>query len=1146
MPITQRAAWRRTIIQTLILMKLSALLLTVTFLNVHAAVSAQNVTLSGKDLTLRQIFAAIKKQTGYVLFANESFLDQSKTMSLTVVDTPLEQLLDIVLKDEQVDYALRSKTIILSRKPALNPAILPVQMKALPVKGRIVDASGKPVARATIRVKGGNKGTSTDAAGIFSLDANEGDVLEITSVGFAPVTLRMQKGEFIIEATGKETGSLLSPAADALLIRLASSTSLLDEIQVIAYGTTSRRLSTGNVSTVKSGQIAKSPVLNPMLALQGRVPGITIESASGLPGSGIKVRVQGQNSLGRGNNPLYVVDGVPYPSNSQLTVTWQLERGNDESKTGNDNGTKGNGGSPLNYINPNDIESIDILKDADATSIYGSRAANGAILITTKRAKAGAPQFDVNLQQGVGHVPRMMKLLNTQQYLEVRKEAFRNAGLAVPDASTPPTWDNFDLTLWDQNRYTDWQKELIGGTAGYTNVYASATGGSNLAQYLVTGSYRRQSTVFPGNYATQGGGLNFNANTASANQRFKSSVSVQYFQDNNNLPFEDITSRVMIAPNAPALYKEDGSLNWETQPDGTSGFYNPLAAFANKVSINTTNIIGNGSLSYKILPDLELSSTFGYNNLRTDAQMLIYLESTTPEWRYTAVRSMDQTASFSKTWQVEPQLTYRKAIGRGKLDAMIGSTLLKKSEKASNLVAYGVGSDMLIADPAAHPNQRIWASEASDYRYNALFARLSYNYADKYIFTLSGRRDGSSRFGAENQLHSFGSVAGAWIFSDEKAIDDAFPFLSFGKLRASYGTTGNDNIGDYVFLSLYFANTNGVDMPFQGIVALDPLKLSNPFLQWEETKKTSAGIDLGFFEDKVLFNATWYRNRSSNQLINYLLPATAGFGSIERNFPATVQNTGWEFSLNTRNISRKNFSWQTDANLSMNRNKLAAFPGLERTSYRHSLVVGEPINVERYFNYAGVDPQTGLYTYRLSDGTITSTPSNPDKHIYQTAFPRFIAGLSNTFTYKNFQLDFLFQIVSQNGVTLMQGNQPGSMNNQPVYVLDRWQKPGDVANIQRYMPFLTGEVSQAYYGYQQSTAGYGDASFIRLKNMSASWTFPDAFLHTVKMKNARVFANAQNLFTYSPYKGLDPEHRSGFFMALPSLRVITLGLHLTF
>jgi len=336
-------------------------------------------------------------------------------------------------------------------------------------------------------------------------------------------------------------------------------------VQVIAYGTTTRRLSTGDVSTVRAADIEKQPVSNPLLALQGRIPGLQITQASGLAGSGVKVRIQGQNSIGFGSDPLYIVDGVPFASQLLPTINNIL------GESGKVNNIPSGTGNPLSFINSSDIESIDILKDADATAIYGSRGANGVILITTKKGKAGQTKVDVNIQRGYGQVTRRLDLLNTQQYLQMRREAFTNDGLAIPTTTTVPASDNYDLTFWDQNKSTDWQKVLIGGTARYTDIHGSVSGGNKNITALIGAAYKKETTVFPGDFADQKGSLHVMINNVSENQKFKISLSGNYLIDNNELPGRDLTSAALsLPPNAPSLYNSDGSLNWATDASGST------------------------------------------------------------------------------------------------------------------------------------------------------------------------------------------------------------------------------------------------------------------------------------------------------------------------------------------------------------------------------------------------------------------------------------------------------------------------------------------------------------------------------------------------------------------------------------------------
>ncbi len=1120
----------------LLVMKLTILLLTVGFLNVSAKGVSQNVSFTGERVPLKSVLNSVEKQTDYAFVYTRAVLENSKPVTITAHNVPLEKFLGELFKSQPLAFELKGKNILIFYKPMVETLIIPEpEIVYSPMRGRVVDEEGNALPGATVTVRNTKNVSVTDGSGMFNLDVKAGDVLVITHVGYQSQEIRVTPSQI---------------SSGYISITLSKVLSQLDEVQIIAYGTTTRRLSTSNISTVKGEDLAKSPVFNPLQALQGRVPGITIQSSSGLPGAYINVRIQGQNSLNRGNNPLYIVDGIPYPSNNLRNENGGLYDPSGESKSGTDNYDEWTQpGSPLNYINMNEIESIEILKDADATAIYGSRGANGVILITTKKGKAGPLRFDLDLKQGIGVISKRIKMLNTQEYLEMRREAYRNDGLPVPDKNTTPDNSNADLTMWDENKYTDWQKELLCNPAKYTNLHASATGGTENANYLAGLTYRRQTTVFPGDFTNHGAGANVNMNFSSTNKKIRGGISLQYFYDNSNNPGDDLTRVVSLAPNAPDLRNPDGSINWAPLPDGNSSFYNPLRYLEHRTRVNATNLISNANLDFEIIPGLFLKSTFAYNFMQSDGLATRPMTYEAPESRPYASRTTSKIDANLRTWQIEPQLTYTKNIGNGKLNLLLGTTFSQTYQYSQQAVGFGGSNDLLLKDIGAHPNRIFQPTETSKYKYNAGFARINYIWGDKYIVNLNGRRDGSSRFGSANALHSFGSVAGAWIFSNENFIKSGIPFLSYGKIHGSYGTIGNDNIGNYKHLSLYGSFGNGVDIPYQGTIALAPDGLPNPHLQWEEIRKLSIGLDLGFFKDRLLINAIWYRNRSSNQLTNYTLPQTTGFWGIDRNFPAKIQNTGWEFTVKSINFDGKNFKWSTDANLTIQRNKLLEFPGIESTSYFYSLVVGKPLNITRYYHYLGVSPETGLYLFEDEYGKPTSTPSDAARKVYRSAFPIFTAGMINTFTYKSFQLDFVLQIVKQYGMNLEHGNLPGnSKSNQPHWILDRWQKPGDNAAVQKLSVSYSGETGTAYGSYGNSDAGYGDASYVRMTNMTVGWFFPESIIKNIHLKSAKVFAQGQNLFTITPYKGFDPEQRTGLGWStmLPAIRMITFGLQVSF
>lgn len=1111
----------------LLVMKLTVFLITIIFLQVSATAFSQKINLKEKNVSIDKVLNQIQDQSGYEFFYNASLLKQAGNVSISLKDASVQDALDQLFRDKPFTYTLDNNTITIKQKETSLFDNLKKKIKeamaAMDVSGRVTDENNQPLSGATITEKGTNNVTTSDVNGFFTLkQVQPNATIMVTFIGFDKKEL---------------------PAAVNLgAIKLSPTTNPLDEIKIIAYGQTTQRLSVGNVSSVSAKDIANQPVSSPLQALEGRVPGLFITQTNGIAGGGITVRMQGQNSMTKGNDPLYVIDGVPYVSQMLPTTNVGLV-------LGGSSGIGSGNGNPLNYINPNDIESISVLKDADATAIYGSRAANGAILITTKKGEVGPTKVSMDLQQGWGQVTRQLGLMNTQQYLQMRKDALTNDGLPLPSFATNPNNTDYDINgFWDPTRYTDWQKVLIGNTAHYTNVNGSISGGNATTQYLVGGTFHRETSVFPGDFADQKGSLHFNLNSASLNQKLKMSFSGTYLVDKNRLPNTDLTATALaLAPDAPALYNPDGSLNWALKPNGAATFGNPLRNLLQTYQNKTNNLISNLTLSYQILKDLDIKTSLGYNNLQTDEIVISPLTAQSPA-NQAALGPNGRSSSFSystfNSWIIEPQLNYHRNLGKGKLDVLFGSTINQLSSRGLDLSGFGYNTDASISDIHSATNVSAPASIASTYKYAALFGRVNYNWLDKYIIDITARRDGSSRFGPANQFHDFWSAGAGWIFSEESFIKNKMPFLSFGKLRGSYGTTGNDQIGDYTFMNLYNPTSAGV--PYQGATGLATNSLPNPYIQWEETHKLQAGIDLGFLKDRILLTANYVNNRSSNQLSRTPLPSISGFTSIPANVDGTVQNTAWEFTISTTNLKSEGFSWVSNFNLTILQNKLTAYPA-NGQGYNSVYFIGQSLATRKYFHYLGVDPSTGLYLFQDSHGNPTSNPNpatDQNSLVDLGNFPKYYGGFQNTIHYKGFQLDFLFQFVKQIKPNLLfgQGLPPGSYNNnQPVWVLDRWQKSGDIAALQKYNSNF-GLFTQ-WSDALSSDAGYSDASYIRLKNLSLSYSFPAKWLQNARFQNLMVFTQGQNLLTITKFKGMDPETGSG---GLPPLKVLTVGLRAAF
>lgn len=1112
------------------IMRLTSFLLLAACLHVAAKSNSQSVTFSGEKVPLKKVFSVVEKQTGFFVFYNREMLNGANSVTINAKEMVLSDFLTLLFKDQPLNFRIEGKTIVLSRKSLEKIAAVETIVKktaSIPVTGRVTDTSGAPLAGASVKVKGTSKGTNTNATGEFTIEAQPGDILVISFVGYQQQEVRV--------------------SGNNILAVLKAAVSALDEVVTIAYGTSTRRLSTGNISSITSKQIENKPIQNVLLALQGEVPGIVVNQSTGFANSGIQVQIQGLNSIGKSNDPLYVVDGVPY--NAQMLPTINAVGGySSPLPDGGGSGGAGTIGNPLSFISPQDIESVSILKDADATAIYGSRAANGAILITTKKPKAGVSKVSVNLQQGFGKYGKFLKMLNREQYLQMRRDAYYGTdGLTN---TSPEFATQYDLNgTWDTTRYTDWQKELLGGTASYTNGQVSLTGGNNYNQYILSAGYHRETTVYPvDNLSDQKATFHVGFNHSGVNGRFKAQFTANYQRDNNRLPVIDLTTNaVTLSPIAPALYKADGTLNWAPDANGNSTWTNPITNLNSKAYSKTTNLVSNLLLSYHLFKGMELSSNFGFTNMVVNELRTNPIIRNAPEFRASRTGSSYFNNGKIDSWNIEPQLNYRNVISKGKLDILLGTTFQEKNLNQALVFASNYSNDLLLEDLNSAGNIVSSGTAISTYRYNALFTRIGYNWDGKYIINLSGRRDGSSRFGANNSYNNFWSISGGWIFSEENFLKGRTSWLSFGKLRSSYGTTGNDGIGDYAFLNSYRTLSN-VSTSYQGITALTAGGIPNPNLQWEENRKLDVGIDLGLLHDRIVVKGDYYRNRSSNQLLNYSLPNITGASSYTMNLPATVQNEGWEFAINATISKSKYFLWKTNFNISSVNNKLISFPDLATSSYFTSLLIGKPIGGTHLFKYADVNTQTGLYEFYTADGHLTSSPDySNDRTEYVTYLTRFSGGISNDLTYKNFNLSFLFQFAKKDAPIyniILPGSFASSsgQGNQPEYILDYWQQAGQSATFQKVSSkYADANISNAYYNAMyNSTFGFQDASFIRLKNVSISYSFPSDWISKYGVRDGRLFVNAQNVFTLSHYKGVDPEASNP--RALPPLRVITFGV----
>lgn len=866
-------------------MKITAVILLAACLSASATGKAQKVSLTLRDAPLEKALKEIKRQTGFDLLYTVDVLQHARPITIELRNADLHQALDQCFKEQPLTYTIVENVIVVKLRPVTSAEGVGEEVVVLPidVKGRVVDTAGNPVAGASVTVKGNRtKGTTTDENGYFELKGVEEDaVLVVSGVNIENFEMRVGNKNDLATLTVK--------------MKITS----LDETIVQAYGTTTRRFNTGSIGKVSAEEISKQPVSNPLAALQGRVPGLVVTPTSGIPGAGIKIQIRGQNSLNPNpstnlinpsDNPLFIIDGVPFaPQNGNINQFNSIASPPFSFLTNNSYG----GISPFNSINPSDIESIEILRDADATAIYGSRGANGVILITTKKAKAGKTRFNLNLYNGISQVPKTIKMMNTQQYRQMRNEAFDNDG-AIPDLIPGSSGYAPDLLAFDSTKYTNWKEKFIGGTSNIIDVNSSISGGSENTQFLIGAGFHREGYIFQGDYDYTNASVSTNVSHKSANKKLSINLSANYSYNTNNLSGSpDLLSAYQLEPNYPELQDNMGNLIWTYQNISLSDGYtklNPLSYLKKKYNIENINLISNFQIEYSIIRGLTARSNFGYNTYKSDEYFANPMSSNDPSLNIEA--SARFGAVEMKSWIFEPQLDYNFSALGGRFNILAGSTFQQNTTESTDMSGSGYQNDALLGSISGAPNRQV-SDANSRYKYNAVFGRINYILNNRYIINLSGRRDGSSRFGPNKQFGNFGAVGAAWILSEESFVKEALPALSFGKIRGSYGTSGSDGVSDYQYVPRWAPT----DYSYQGALGYLPQNLYNPDFSWAITKKLEFGVEFGLLSDRIIGNITWYRNNSGNQLVSYPLPTQTGFGSVVENWSAKVENKGWELSL---------------------------------------------------------------------------------------------------------------------------------------------------------------------------------------------------------------------------------------------------------
>jgi len=983
------------------------------------------------------------------------------------------------------------------------------------ISGKVSDRKGNPIPGASVYVKGNTSiGIATDADGNYSLKVPAGSTLVVTALDY--ITQEIVVGNRTFISTTLEDDKI-------------------EDIIVTGYRTETKREITGAITQIKGDVIQNLPMQSFDRAIQGRMAGVLVQGNSGIPGAPITVRIRGTGSLLAGNDPLFIVDGV------------QLNNRNDGFSTG---------ANPLAFLNPNDIESIEVLQDAAAASIYGSQAANGVILITTKRGKAGKAKINFNYYRGFVEPIAQLPILSSQQYRVVRMEALANQAAASGGAplnvlGTYMSEIRFNGTIdqLDLQPSFNWQNENF-QYGNIDNYEASVSGGADRLDYYVSGSFNRQD----GNTRN----VDFQRGTFKANigyqatNRFRLETNLNLSTFVQNAPFTQAVgnflgdgnfSSPLILPMNP-IYLSDGSFNG-VPPNNIIGLLNQnvIANYAfNKANDVTSQAVANITGSYEIAKGLTFRSFFGIDFRTNNGRQ--YRDPRTQD-AFNRQGLLQETSERNVNWLTTQTLNYTKTFSqKHTINALFGAEFRQEVYQGINLgVDFFPTPDFTYADAGANPlfTGGFWTS----FKRAGTFANVKYDFDRKYILSATMRYDGSSRFGVNNRWGVFPSISGAWLISEENFLKGN-NLLSELKLRASWGQTGNDQIGNFVARGLFGAG--GIAYAGQG--GIRPTVLNNPDLSWEINETSNLALDFGLFKNRIQGSVDAFIRTTKDLLLNRPLPITSGFGAITQNV-GEVQNRGIGFNLRTINVDSKDgFRWTTDFNITFIRNEVTRlFDDLKVLPGNTGVRVGHPIGTIFTTEYIGVNPASGRPMFRDRNGNIIYAPifAN-DARVVGDGFAEWYGGFTNTFSYKGFELAGFFQYEfgrdafnSLGSFMFENGGRP--FNSDLRIFEDRWQVPGQMTYVPRPFNGNTEPGGAANVGGSRTL---GDASYIRLKQLTLAYTFQPNALERIKMTNVRVYVQAINLLTFTKWQGFDPEFVGGNNNVVPQSRQYTVGIQFGF
>jgi len=1084
---------------TLIAMKLFLLLTFAAVVQLHAGVFSQQMRF---DLNLQEeplpeaVQQVAEKADLLFLLNNELFKpDHSVTTQLSNVN--LDEAMQVVLKGTNLTYSVVENYLVVKTLPQQASSFIQKPEEIILTGQVIAREDGLPLPGVNVFFKGTTIGAVTDIDGQFSLTTNSTDrIIVFSLVGMKTVEM---------------------PIGDQRVfnIELVSDLVGLDEIVVVGFGIESRKLLTGSVSDFKPSNVEEVPVANLDVALQGRVSGVQVTQNSGTPGGGVSVRIRGNNSISADNQPLYVVDGVPVLSGDFSQI-----------------GYSGQTINAISDINPNDIESMTILKDAAATALYGARASRGVVLITTKRGNKQKTRFQFNTSTGIQQVSKTLEMLDASEWMRYRNEQKVNEG-------APPIFTDEEIKNPKVN--TNWLDEVF-RSAIMSNYELSANGGNEKTTFFLSGSYLNEEGVLIGtDYNRLSGRLNIDH---QVNDRFKIGAGVSMSSSLNNRVEGDQSLNGPL-PNAislPAIYRvynQDGTYN----EDGP--YANPVA-IANEAVNELRNVrtLANVFANYFIADGLSFETKWAIDYLNLEEHS--YDPVTTRQGKKYNGLGFDANtrASNFNTYNL---LRYEKSLLENHtLEAMLGYSYERFFDKRVFLRGTDFPNEYFQYLTSAANITEASSSVVED-RTNSYFGRIKYNINNRYLFTASARYDGSSNFGANNKYGFFPALAAAWRISEESFMDQ-LTFIDELKLRGSFGYTGNDKISRFASLSLFDGRGNYNRQP-----GIFPIQMPNPDLKWETSRQLDLGFDLAVLESRVNLAFDYYYSLTTDLLLARPIPPSSGFTAVWDNI-GEMENRGLEVALQTINIKNDKLEWTSTLTITANKNKvLKLYNGQPIDNIgRGSNYIGEgqPLGIFYGFRSLGVDPSTGdiVFDDVNKDGEITAD----DRTRIGDPNPDLFGGFDNSLRWRQWNMRMFFQFSYGNEIyngTRVYIESLKGEDNQLTAIIDRWHQPGDQTAIPR------ATLADPNNNNRHSSRFIEDGSYLRLKELAVSYSFSKATIEKLRLSNLKLFVSAYNLLTFTNYSGMDPEInyagndnlRIGTdFFTYPQSRRFMIGLNVGF